>query len=86
MQINSEMIGEPILNLSVSGASIEDDIAISLEAVTKVGAKNVFLAADPWLLNIHDKQIRYKSIISLYEYWIERIKNKMSPQNYYFSK
>ena len=86
MQISSKMIGEPILNLAVSGASIEDDIAISLEAVTKVGAKNVFLAADPWLLNIHDGQIRYKSIISLYEYWIERIKNKMSPQNYLLSK
>ena len=82
MQINSEMIGEPMFNFSVSGASIEDDIAISLEAVAKVGAKNVFLGMDPWLLNKHDGHTRYKSIIGLYEYWIERIKNKMPLQNY----
>ena len=56
MQINSEIIGEPILNLAVSGASIEDDIAISLEAVAKLNAKNVYgkskiineLTADIW--------------------------------------
>ncbi len=82
MQINSEMIGEPILNLAVSGASIEDDIAISLEAVAKVDAKNVYLAADPWLLNIHDGQDRYKSVVSLYDYWIEKISKKMPSQKY----
>ena len=82
MQINSEIVGEPIFNFAVNGASIEDNIAISLEAVTKVGAKNIFLAADPWLLNIHNGQIRYKSIISLYEHWIERIENKMPPQKH----
>jgi peptidoglycan/LPS O-acetylase OafA/YrhL len=82
MQINSEMIGEPIFNFAVSGASIEDDIAISLEAVAKVGAKNVFLGIDPWLLNKYDGHTRYKSISGLYEYWIERIKNKMPLQNY----
>ena len=86
MQINSEMIGEPIINLSVSGASIEDNIAISLEAFTKIGAKNIFIGADPWLLNIHHGQYRYKSINNLYEYWIKRITNKLPPQNYFSSK
>ncbi len=77
MQINSEIIGEPILNLAVSGASIEDDIAISLEAVAKLNAKNVYIAADPWLLNINDNQVSYKSIINLYEYWFERAKKNL---------
>ena len=77
MQINSEMIGEPILNLAVSGASIEDDIAISLEAVAKLNAKNIYIAADPWLLNINDNQVSYKSINNLYEYWFERAKKNL---------
>ena len=77
MQINSEIIGEPILNLAVSGASIEDDIAISLEAVAKLNAKNVYIAADPWLLNINDNPVSYKSIDKLYEYWFERAKENL---------
>ena len=81
-QISSEMIGEPIMNLAVSGASIEDDIAISLEAVAKLKAKNVYIGADPWLLNINDNQVSYKSINSLYEYWMECMKNNLPLTQY----
>ena len=31
MQINSDIIGEPLINLTVSGATIEDDIAFALK-------------------------------------------------------
>ena len=86
MQVSSETIGKPILNLSVSGASIEDLIIFSLEGVTKVGAKNIFLGVDPWLLNINDDQNRYKSINDIYKHWIERIIYKKPPENYVNSK
>jgi len=75
MQINSQMMGAPILNLGVSGASIEDDIAFLLEAVAKLSPKSVFISADPWLLNKFDGQDRYKSTDELYAYWLEKLEN-----------
>ena len=47
MQINSDIIGEPLINLTVSGATIEDDIAFALEASAKLNANHVYIAADP---------------------------------------
>jgi len=78
MQINSEIIGEPILNLSVSGATIEDDVAFLLESVAKLSPTHVYIAADPWLLNKYDYEDRYKSINELYKYWLERISGNLS--------
>jgi hypothetical protein len=73
MQIASETIGEPVLNLSVSGASIEDDVALLLEAESKLSPQFVYIGADPWLLNRLDNQDRYKSIQPMYDYWLSAI-------------
>ena len=73
MQINSRIMGENIQNLAVSGASIEDDIAIALEALPKLNFKKIYISADPWIINLHDGQNRYKSIDDLYSYWVQRM-------------
>jgi hypothetical protein len=41
MQIDSDMVGENIQSLTVSGASIEDDIAFGLEALAKLDYNNI---------------------------------------------
>ena len=71
-----------MFNLSVSGASIEDDIAFSLEAVAKLNVKNVYISADPWLLNTYDNQNRYKSVANLYEYWLEQAYSNSASKAY----
>lgn len=82
MQIDSKILEEPMFNLSVSGASIEDDIAFSLEAVAKLNVKNVYISADPWLLNTYDNQNRYKSVANLYEYWLEQAYSNSASKAY----
>ena len=69
MQIGSETVGEPVLNMGVSGASVEDYVAFVPEAVRKVGARKVFLGADPWLFNENSYQGRWRSVEELYRYW-----------------
>ena len=73
MQINSRIMGHDIQNLAVSGASIEDDISLGLEALAKLNYQNIYISADPWLINLHDGQERYQSINELYDYWINRM-------------
>ena len=76
MQINSELMGAPILNLSVSGAAIEDYVAILIEAVAKMSPHTVYIGADPWLLNKHDNLNDFKSIEQLYFYWASYLDEK----------
>ena len=81
MQISSETIGEPIINLSVSSALVEDLFAITPEAIVKLNSKNVYLSADPWILSLNDGQNnRYKSISGLYNYWFDRASNMKEPK------
>ena len=78
MQFGSyKQIGK-ILNLSVSGASIEDNIAFLPEAVMKLKPNSVFIGADPWILNENSLQTRYKSIEGLYHFWVKAIMLKDS--------
>ena len=48
MQVSSDTIGEPLINLAVSGAAIEDNIAFALEASAKLRASHVYIAGDPF--------------------------------------
>ncbi len=68
MQINSRMMGENIQSFTVSGASIEDNIAFALEALPKLNYRNIYISADPWLINLHDGQNRYQSVQELFDY------------------
>jgi peptidoglycan/LPS O-acetylase OafA/YrhL len=85
MQVNSNILNKTTLNLSVSGATIEDDIAFALEAIAKLNIKNIYISADPWLLNSFEKQNRFRSVINLYEYWIERATNNKPLKSYFSS-
>ena len=79
MQINSSIIGENIQNFAVSGASVEDQITFGLEALAKLNYERIYISADPWLLNINDEQNRFKSVIHMYEYWLELMHSDLSP-------
>jgi len=79
MQINSSMIGEDIQNFAVSGASIEDDIAFGLEALAKLNYKNIYISADPWILNLYHGQDRYKSVDDLFIYWSKQMGSNLPP-------
>ena len=73
MQMNSTMIDGKLFNFSVSGASIEDIFAISLESVAKVKPKSIYIGLDPWIVNRNNNQERYKSISDIYEYWFNEL-------------
>jgi peptidoglycan/LPS O-acetylase OafA/YrhL len=62
MQLGENELKKKTLNLSVSGASIEDQIAITEMALEKFNPTIIYLAADPWLFNQHNNQKRWKSI------------------------
>ena len=79
MQINSSVIGEDIQNFAVSSASIEDDIAFGLEALAKLNYENIYISADPWILNLNDGQNRYQSVDDLFRYWLKRMRSNLSP-------
>ena len=51
MSISKDFFNNQLLNLSVSGASIEDQIAITEMAIEKFQPQTIILGADPWLFN-----------------------------------
>lgn len=65
MQISSDMLGKPVLNLSVSGASIEDHVAIS-QMVSGWPGKKFIVGADPWIFNANSDQDRWLSVCDDY--------------------
>ena len=83
MQINSDLIENKIQSLTVSGASIEENIAFGLEALVKLKYKNIYIAADPWIINAYNNhEEEYKSIFNLYNYWLNIMQKNQSPSSY----
>lgn len=80
MEISSSDFDQNALNLSVSGASIEDQISITEMALEKFNPDKIFLSADPWLFNKNNNQTRWKSLIFEYSNTIKNIK-KMKKEN-----
>jgi len=66
MQLAENELKQKTLNLSVSGATIEDQIAITEMALEKFNPRTIYLAADPWLFNAVNGQKRWRSIKSEY--------------------
>ena len=75
MQIGANNYEKNTLNLGVSGASIEDDIAIANMAVNKFKPTTIFIAADPWLFNSKSKQLGWKSISDDYLIALSKLQN-----------
>ena len=74
MQLSNENFDQQVLNLGVSGASIEDQIAITVMALEKFNPDKILLGADPWLFNKDNGQLRWKSISKEYEIALKNIK------------
>jgi len=66
MQIGEHNSTNNTLNLGVSGATIEDDLAIADLATKKFNPKILFIAADPWLFNKNSGERRWMSLSSEY--------------------
>ena len=79
MKVNSSIVGENIQSFTVSGASVEDDIAFGLEAFAKLNYQNIYISADPWLINQYDLQNRYQSVSELLDYWMHRMHMNLPP-------
>lgn len=76
MQISNENFNKQILNLGVSGASVEDHIAITLMALEKFKVDTILLGVDPWLFNNFANQLRWKSISEEYMISLKNIQLK----------
>jgi len=66
MQASSKGTNFNLLNLSVSGASIEDLVAIWELSSNKFNPQYVFLGADPWIFNVNSGQARWTSLEAEY--------------------
>jgi peptidoglycan/LPS O-acetylase OafA/YrhL len=73
MQLGANSFRKPTLNLSVSGASVEDYVAFIPESVSKFKASVVYMGADPWLFNKNSEQTRWTSVINMYSFWQKKI-------------
>jgi peptidoglycan/LPS O-acetylase OafA/YrhL len=62
MQIGENNYPDKILNLGVSGSSVEDHIAIADMARRKFKPSIYFFGVDPWLFNSNSGQVRWKSL------------------------
>lgn len=60
MQVGSDTVGDEVLNLSVSGASMEDIYALGLSGVHRTGARKILIGIDPWSLHADSGQDRWK--------------------------
>ena len=81
MQISNDNFNKQILNLGVSGASVEDHIAITLMALEKFNVDTILLGADPWLFNDFANQLRWKSISEEYKNSLKSIQIKSKDYN-----
>jgi peptidoglycan/LPS O-acetylase OafA/YrhL len=76
MQLGNNIADSKVLNLAVSGASLEDDIAIWHLVSKKFNPDIVLVSADPWLFNANSGQQRWEALSSDYEAAL----SKLDPQ------
>lgn len=66
MQVGEHVLGGKLLNLAVSGASLEDEITLTGLACEKFRPKTLLIGADPWLFNGNAGQKRWRSLADDY--------------------
>lgn len=64
MQVDSNLVGRPTLNVSVFGANIQDLVYLSLEGQRATGVKEIFMSIDPWMLNENYRDERWTTFFS----------------------
>jgi len=67
MQASSTVAEFDLLNLSVSGASVEDLITIWYLSSKKFSPEYVFIGADPWIFNLNSGQSRWNYLSEDYK-------------------
>lgn len=78
MQVGEGVLGGKPLNLAVSGAGLEDGIALLGLAFAKFEPKTVLLGADPWLFNAAASKKRWRSIADDYQAGLAAIRDGRS--------
>ncbi len=73
MQLSSSGIERSFINFSVGGASVEDFIAFTPEAVAQLKPKVVLLGSDPWIFNKNNGLDRWEATSELYMHWAQII-------------
>ena len=81
MQIGKHNLKDDCLNFAVSGASIEDDIAIIDLATNKFHPKKLIIGADPWLFNSNSGQSRWLSLKPEYINAVSRFSQSKQPKH-----
>ena len=84
MEISNDLFDQNLLNLGVSGASIEDHITITEMALEKFNPKIILLGADPYLFNKYNYQLRWKSLSKEYQISLSKLRN-LTNQNKIFN-
>lgn len=78
MQIGKNTFGKNSLNLGVSGASIEDHVALLDLATTKFKPKMIIIGVDPWIFNSASGQKRWQSLRIEYENAVIKIQPEIA--------
>jgi peptidoglycan/LPS O-acetylase OafA/YrhL len=69
MSLSSEVMDQSVINLSVSGATIEDIYSLGLSGLKASGQGKILIGLDPWMLNENSEETRWKSLELLYYFW-----------------
>ena len=80
MQLGRVELGMKTLNLSVSGASLEDILAIVSEATAKFSPRMLVISADPWLYNAQSGQNRWLAIAASYDGALGKMEISAAPR------
>ena len=78
MQIGKNTFSKNSLNLGVSGATVEDHVALLDLATTKFKPKMIIIGSDPWIFNSASGQRRWQSLRIEYENAIIKIQPEIA--------
>jgi hypothetical protein len=67
MQLGNHLLDKNVLNLGVSGATIEDQVAILDIATKKFNPNTLIIGADPWVFNDASGQTRWQTLSEEYQ-------------------
>ena len=78
MQIGKNTFSKNSLNFGVSGATVEDHVALLDLATSKFQPKMIIIGTDPWIFNKTSGQKRWQSLRTEYENAIIKIQPEMA--------
>lgn len=85
-ELAEKEMNKKTLNLSVGGASIEDQLVIAEMALEKFNPNTIYLAADPWLFNEYSVKKEWKSLKPEYNKTLSNINSWSTEKIINFNK